>query len=393
MFKNCLTYYNLIINYFFLFNYIMNSDYIIWIILLGTLFIIIGLYMSEETPLKISEKSKILNSFGIEEGFSNKSSSREVEEGANPRYKWGLPGRKYNVYSEESDSDDDVPEFKPKKHWYIPPDNDNLPNCVEQPKYDKETCKNCDITMNKDIDKYILKSSVPACPDMSEYAKKNMIQTCPDITNYILKSDIPACEKVDLSKYVLKSEIPASPDCPICPECPVCPVCPAQPDMSKYILKSDIPNSQEVKDLINSKYVEKDKCSTAPVPAPTPTPAPAPAKPSEPAPVEQEKPKPVDNKNTNSNNSNSNSNNTNSNNANKNSNLIGDVVGLYAGDSLFAPVQNADINNGGNISLGGYNYKADDFNKEFEKNFKNSNMNLKNDVTGLYAGDSLFAQF
>jgi len=372
----------------------MNSDYIIWIILLGTLFIIIGLYMSEETPLKISEKSKILNSFGIEEGFSNKSSSREVEEGANPRYKWGLPGRKYNVHSEESDSDDDVPEFKPKKHWYIPPDNDNLPNCVEQPKYDKETCKNCDITMNKDIDKYILKSSVPACPDMSEYAKKSMIQTCPDISNYILKSDIPACEKVDLSKYVLKSEIPASPDCPICPECPTCPVCPPQlpqPDMSKYILKSEIPNSQEVKDLINSKYVEKDKCSSAP--------APAPAKPSEPAPVEQEKPKEQNNKtnaNTNTNtNANTNANtNTNTNaKTNNNSNLIGDVVGLYAGDSLFAPVQKGDINNGGNISTGGYNYKEDDFNKEFEKNFKNDKMNLKNDVTGLYAGDSLFASF
>ena len=308
----------------------MNSDYIIWIILLGTLFIIIGLYMSEDTPLNVSEKNKILNSFDIE-GFENNSSSREVEEGANPKYKWGLPGKKYNVHSEDSDSDDDIPEFKPKKNWYYPKETETT-NCVEKPKYDKETCQNCDITMNKDIDKYILKSSVPACPDMSEYAKKNMIQSCPDISNYILKSDIPACEKVDLSHYVLKSEIPASPDCPICPECPICPVCPPQPDMSKYILKSDITNSQEVKDLINSKYVEKDKCGPL-------NPEPAPSK-SEPAPVQPVKPP--------------------------------------------APEP---------TKVDSYNYKADDFNKEFDKNFKNDKMNLKGDVVGLYAGDSLFAPF
>ena len=38
-----------------------------------------------------------------------------------------------------------------------------------------DVCNRCDITVNKDIDKYVLKSSVPACPDTSKYITKNMM--------------------------------------------------------------------------------------------------------------------------------------------------------------------------------------------------------------------------
>lgn len=82
-----------------------------------------------------------------------------------------------------------------------------VPNCP--PSNDKNTCP--------DMSKYILKSSVPSCPQ------------CPDLSNYILKSEIPACP--DLSKYVLKSSIPKQVpvilDCSKCNkpkgECPPCP--------------------------------------------------------------------------------------------------------------------------------------------------------------------------
>lgn len=67
------------------------------------------------------------------------------------------------------------------------------------------------------MNKYVLKSSIPPCPAV------------PDLSNYILKSECPPVP--DLSNYVLKSSIPKqSPvilDCSKCQkakgECPPCP--------------------------------------------------------------------------------------------------------------------------------------------------------------------------
>ena len=48
--------------------------------------------MSEQTPLNINEKNKILKiNDVIVENFSSDSSSKEVEQGASPKYNWGLP--------------------------------------------------------------------------------------------------------------------------------------------------------------------------------------------------------------------------------------------------------------------------------------------------------------
>lgn len=74
---------------------------------------------------------------------------------------------------------------------------------------DRDSCKYCDITKNKDIDKYVLKSSIPPCPDMSEYAKKSMLQPTIDMNKYILKTEIPKycsayMEKDD--RYMLKTK-------------------------------------------------------------------------------------------------------------------------------------------------------------------------------------------
>jgi len=68
-----------------------------------------------------------------------------------------------------------------------------------------------------DMSKYVLKSSIPPCPQ------------CPDMSNYILKSECPPVP--DLSNYVLKSSIPRQGpvilDCSKCQkpkgECPPCP--------------------------------------------------------------------------------------------------------------------------------------------------------------------------
>ena len=78
-------------------------------------------------------------------------------------------------------------------------------------------CPACPPCREPDMSKYVLKASIPPCPQ------------CPDMSNYMLKSECPPVP--DLSKYVLKSSIPKPQpvilDCSKCNkpkgECPPCP--------------------------------------------------------------------------------------------------------------------------------------------------------------------------
>ena len=236
----------------------MSSCDLLYIGLIGFVFLIIlGLYLSEFSPLNISEKDSILK-----EEFSNPSKSTTVSQtkGASQYYKWGLP--EDNITTEpkkECKTNDDIPPFSPKPVY--------MDECVPEEKKVckddvKRDCYDCDITSNKDISKYVLKSSVPACPDVSNYATKNMIQSCPDISKYILKAEIPTCEKIDKSKYILKSEVPACPKCPICPVCPVCPVCP-KPQKCKTINQYKISEHKDASNYIHKndvcKYIKDNK--------------------------------------------------------------------------------------------------------------------------------------
>ena len=75
----------------------------------------------------------------------------------------------------------------------------------------------CPPCREPDLSKYVLKSTIPPCPQ------------CPDLSQYMLKSECPPVP--DLSKYVLKSSIPKQApiilDCSKCKkpsgECPPCP--------------------------------------------------------------------------------------------------------------------------------------------------------------------------
>ncbi len=75
----------------------------------------------------------------------------------------------------------------------------------------------CPPCREPDLSMYVLKSSIPPCPQ------------CPDLSNYMLKTECPPVP--DLSKYVLKSSIPKQGpiilDCSKCKkpagECPPCP--------------------------------------------------------------------------------------------------------------------------------------------------------------------------
>jgi hypothetical protein len=256
------------------------SDSIIWILFLFVFLIIIGLYISEFTPLDLDKKKDILNLQYVTENFTPLlSTTNEQTEGASELYDWPLSE---NIPPDKPPSCSKPP--PPPPRCTVPPPPPPRcnapppppPSCQSPCDIEKKpvNCVTCDITVNKDIDKYVLKSSVPACPDMSEFITKNMMNANPDLSDYILKSEIKPCDKVDISQYILKSEIPACPTCPICPECPICPICPPQkkckeiheynitehPDIHKYIKKDDIHREEEKIPIIyNNCLFEEEK--------------------------------------------------------------------------------------------------------------------------------------
>ncbi len=247
------------------------KDIIIWIILLFVFIIIIGLYTTKSTPIDLNEKEKIMKlNMAIEnftsnmiqkENFTEVSSQSDISSGASRIYRRGLPEDKININTQNCN----VPEstFKPSE---CKPKEDINTN---------EICSKCDITTNKDINKYVLKASIPPCPDMSEFVTKNMISAHPDINDYILKSEIKPCPNIDLSKYILKSSVPP---CPTCPTCPICPICPPQtdcktinqykisehPDYTKYISKNDLEKEyikkSSLKNIIQNVREQLKKC-------------------------------------------------------------------------------------------------------------------------------------
>jgi hypothetical protein len=234
------------------------SDNIIWVLLIVTFLIIIGLYLSEYTPLDLSEKEKILKLNIITENFSNNinEESKDVSE----YFLWDDNNNKCN-HSCNTQCPKPCPQQCPKPPpppQCPPPVTPQCPPPVQPVANKAQVCQTCDITQNKDINKYVLKSSVPPCPDMSEYVKKNMINTVPNLSDYILKSEVQPCEKVDMSKYILKTEIPACPVCPTCPECPICPVCPPPPPKCKEIHEYDITEHPDYSKYANNMFQEEE---------------------------------------------------------------------------------------------------------------------------------------
>lgn len=177
------------------------------------------------------------------------SSSGDVAAGASELYGWGYtPITKKQTVKVKS--------RKCTSCENVYPDQPDI--CILCEGKDKD-CRFADITQNVDIDKYVLKSSIPPCPDLTEYAKKNMVPPYPFNKNeWILKSEIPPCPQIpNLNDYVRKSEIPSCmencgsncPECPICPIAPLAPLAPPCVDekikVVEKIIYKDIPVSQE----------------------------------------------------------------------------------------------------------------------------------------------------
>lgn len=205
----------------------LSNDIVIWLLIFFILFIILGLYIAENKHIIKPIKPMYYNP--TLENYENpqQSTDDDIEKGAPEYYKWG----------EQKPINIDIPNPFNKTKTII--------NEVEyvkcQPPPPPEMCYNCDITTNKDIDKYVLKRSVPPCPNMNNYIHKNKIPTCPNMDEYIHKNKIPLCP--NMNNYILKSNIPEP------------------PDMSEYMKKDEVLKNYIRKDEVMKNYIKKDKCN------------------------------------------------------------------------------------------------------------------------------------
>jgi hypothetical protein len=140
-------------------------------------------------------------------------------------------------------------------------------------------CSKCNAPRCKNIDKYVLKSSVPPCPDLNNYILKSEIPPFPDMNNYIPKNQIPSCPTCpNMNDYIPKNQIPVCPTCPdlndymlkskipVCEKCPTCPTCPKEyknitenPKFKEWLAEYE----KIVEDKINKNYIGKKECSKA----------------------------------------------------------------------------------------------------------------------------------
>ena len=167
------------------------------------------------------------------EMYSN-SSSADIDDGASQIYGRGLINRENNKSSKKSS----------KKSSRHPPRHPSRHPCRH---ISNKECSRCDILLNKDIDKYVLKSSVPPCPDMKDYAKKSMLCPCRDMSKYILKRDIPKC-----------------PRCPKQHRCPKPIRCPKQhkcPEPIRCPKQHKCPEPIRCPHINLDKYITRRECS------------------------------------------------------------------------------------------------------------------------------------
>jgi len=140
-------------------------------------------------------------------------------------------------------------------------------------------CSKCNATRCKNIDKYVLKSSVPPCPDLSNYILKSEIPPFPNMNDYISKNEIPSCPTCpNMCDYIPKSKIPVCPTCPdmnnymlkskipVCEKCPTCPTCPKEyknitenPKFKEWLAEYE----KIVEDKINKNYISKKEYTKA----------------------------------------------------------------------------------------------------------------------------------
>jgi hypothetical protein len=195
----------------------------------------------------------------------------EVKSGSSTFYDWGeMPSsKKCSKKKKEKEKEKDCYASEPLCESCTSGDNVvydydyHIYNNGDKQTKTKNGCSHCDITKHPDIDKYVLKTSIPPMPDMAKFATKSMIPPNIDMRDYVKKSAIKSCPKCpDMRDYVLKSTIPANVECPICPICSISPPC------QKYDKIEDDPRFNEVyqrkfKESIRRHFTKNSDCKGA----------------------------------------------------------------------------------------------------------------------------------
>jgi hypothetical protein len=209
--------------------YISGTHLCIYISGIVLVIFLLGLFGSKYLTFDNSNNPFIVENLEV----PSVSSTGDVSAGASELYGWG-----YTPVTKPKSSKVVSRKCSSCENNYM----DNIDLCVTCHNGNKD-CRFADITQNVDIDKYVLKSSVPSCPNLSEYAKKNMVPPYPfNKDEWIRKNEIPPCFTCpDMRDYIKKSDLPAqclcgrcgcgkcgrsSIKCPLAPVCPVCPLIP-----------------------------------------------------------------------------------------------------------------------------------------------------------------------
>jgi hypothetical protein len=236
----------------------VTNDLLIWLFIILLLAFIFGLYSAENhrIPDTLYQRTKG-SAVPYLEHYSERSSGFDVSGGASGRYGWGTSDSDYQRRVIRDDDDYQMAQeikAKESEHQDISSnaggskckkqENKADPQCVRDDNFKirSDLCQKCDILDNPDIDKYVLKSSVPPCPNLSDYIKK---------------SEIPSCKNadIDLNDYIKKSEIPAIPKCPECPkaDCPK----PTQTEKSTKNFNYNVVNTQDIEMLLRDKRIRE----------------------------------------------------------------------------------------------------------------------------------------
>ena len=89
------------------------NDILIWFLIFLIVLIMLGVYLSQNTPLNLNEKENILKKKIIENFNPSVSSSTQQTKGASHLYKWGLPQNQPPSPKKKCEQSDTIPPFTP----------------------------------------------------------------------------------------------------------------------------------------------------------------------------------------------------------------------------------------------------------------------------------------
>lgn len=235
-----------------------KTDIAMWLMVLFLIAMIMGLYQAEshKIPPSLFDRTKA-NSQQLFSSSSpspsmehfETSSNYDVSGGASTNY-----GYKYTEtekpelrpyrddYERQELRGEILPSQVPQRRCKREDPNDTVDCYRDDDRLRDESCRRCDILMNEDLPKYVLKSSVPPMPDMSQYIKK---------------SEIPPCRKedVNLDDYIHKSKL-SNLKLGECPTCPDCPGIPSDLKTTKNISEFKIVRTEDIESLLQDSRVK-----------------------------------------------------------------------------------------------------------------------------------------